>query len=76
MANHIITRRCRYTLFGLETLGVSIFSAYWLCKHYGWDWIIWVAIFLFCSFGIGCCSVISGYYVTSFQLDFQCYGDC
>lgn len=53
MAKYIVTQRSRYPLVFIETAGISIFSAYWLCKHYNWDWIVGVAIFFVCIVLIG-----------------------
>lgn len=53
MARYIVTQRNRYPLVLIETAGISIFSAYWLCKRYGWDWIIGIAIFIVCIAVIG-----------------------
>ncbi len=53
MARYIVTQRSRYPLFFIETAGISIFSAYWLCKRYSWDWIVGVAIFFACIIIIG-----------------------
>jgi hypothetical protein len=53
MARYTITQRSRYPLVFIEIAGISIFSAYWLCKYYGWDWIIGIAIFVTCIVVIG-----------------------
>jgi hypothetical protein len=53
MTRYTVTQRSRYPLVFIEIAGISVFSAYWLCKQYCWDWVMGIAIFLTCIVAIG-----------------------
>ncbi|HEY8781900.1 MAG TPA: hypothetical protein VIM16_09815 [Mucilaginibacter sp.] len=50
---YIISKRNRFSLAGIEMVTVSIFSSYWLCKRFDWDWLIGVAVFFASNLLIG-----------------------
>jgi hypothetical protein len=52
-AKYIISKRNRFSLAGIEMVTISIFSSYWLCKRFDWDWIIGIVVFLGSNLLIG-----------------------
>jgi hypothetical protein len=52
-AKYIISKRSKFSLVGIEIATVSVFSSYWLCKRFDWDWIIGITIFLGSNLLIG-----------------------